>query len=206
MIERIYERIAMVEARLREYVLQKVASIVQVAPSSITSLDLEIEAVEGRQSDEDSQRGLRRYQHAGFRSRASAGHDYVFLLCEGGAGKGVVVAEADDCAISLDEGEAALYSPAEPTCIITMKKDGSMSISANTAKSIDVKVSGGGEVNVDTDGTGSVNINPSHASYLGKPLARIGDMVTVSGAPWPLKAAIGGDPTGVTIGNIGTKG
>ena len=140
--EQLLHRITQLESRLRAFTEQRVSNLIQVAPLAMTKADGYSEQVENRLSDDDVPRGVRRMQHAGFRSRPLDGTDALFVLCEGGAVKAVVISEGDNANVTLDSGEAAVYSPAEPTCIITMKKDGTIIL-----KGKDVSISASGKIN-----------------------------------------------------------
>ena len=147
------ERFARHHQRLVGYIRQLVANMVQVHPITMTTATGKAEGVEERPaagftSDEgqsvpvgQTQRGVRRFQHAGFRSRPPSQSQAVCLLLEGGATKVVVVAEDDGVSVSIEEGESAHYSSAEPTCIIKCSKVGKITIDAATGQ--DVQVNGG---------------------------------------------------------------
>ena len=143
--EQLLDRILQLEVRMREFTIQRTANVVQVAPLTVTTANGYAEAVESRPDEETTQRATVRYQHSGFRSRPPKNTNAVFLLCEGGAGKAMVVAEDDGIAITLDAGEAAIYSPAAPTAIIKFDKDGNITITAASGKTVTVN---GGTDNV----------------------------------------------------------
>src|SRR5579871_2628270 len=102
----ILARLIELEQRLRQFVLQKVATVVYVAPYTLTSSDGRGDGIDGRPDDQSSQRDVHRVQHAGFRSRPLVQAQAVALLAEGSATKMLVVAEDDGAAVDLDEGEA----------------------------------------------------------------------------------------------------
>lgn len=142
-IAELERRIAKLERRLRDELKQRVANVAQVSSVTLTSTDGKGEGVDGRPSDESSQRSVRRMQHSGFRSRPLNQSDALFLTTEGGASKAVVVAEDDHVSVTLAEGEAQAYSPAAPACRIYFDKDGVLHIDADTNNGRDVIVNGG---------------------------------------------------------------
>ena len=121
-------RLQSYEQRIRAFISQKVANIVQFAPISLaTSNGLE-DGLDGRPASQQSQRGARRVQHAGFRSRPPTNSQAVAIAVEGGATKLVVVAEDDGADVPLDEGEACVYSPAQIACRVFLDKNGKLTI------------------------------------------------------------------------------
>lgn len=178
------ERIVSLELRMREFILQRVANIVQTAPLTITTENGDVEAVKGRLAVVDSQRGVRRYQHSGFRSRPPANSDAVFLLCEGGATKAIVVAENDRLELMLDSGEAMLYSPTEPTCTIRLDKSGKIIVTSAAAQAIEITAGAG--ANVILNG-GVLKV------------ARLTDQVTGTAGPYPLSGAVISTPGAANV-------
>lgn len=162
--------------RIRRWVRGEMAALqarlAYWAPSSVTTSDGTRDTVKGRpQSDGDYDFAAPRIQHAGFRSRVAAGSDNrVCVPLGGGTTTHVSVAEDDGqgASVPLDNGEAAVYSPAKPGCRAWFDKDGTLHLDAYSGQNI---VLNGGAVS----------------------LARNGDDVALSGAmqTWMNNVALG---------------
>lgn len=148
-LDALQRRVERLERRLAEVAGQKVANTSQMAPIALTSASGKEEGLDGRPAEEAYQRSARRVQHAGFRSRPLAKTEAVAIQVEGGARKLVVVAEDDGVSLSLDEGDAVLYSPKEPACRVKVDKDGVMSLVAASGKNLTIDVSGAGDIVLD---------------------------------------------------------
>jgi phage gp45-like len=134
------------EARLRSYIDQRVANVAQLSPVSLATSDGLADGVTGPPAEEDSQRQVRRIQHAGFRSRPLEQALAVTLAAEGSSTKLVQIAEDDGLAgqVPLEEGETAIYSPKNPGCRAWFDKDGKLHIDGRAGDlPQDVIVNGG---------------------------------------------------------------
>lgn len=177
------EQLSRLEGRLRGWVAERVAAIVQWSPIGSTDAKRGGYRLDGRPTSQRYSRAARSVQHAGFQSRPLANTNGVVLSVEGGAAKAVVVAEDDGYDANLDEGEAIVYAPGKPTAQMRLKPDGSAAIATESGQDLTVQ---GGSLKVATDTT------PTNNGTLSAVVAPAGPAYTVTitftppgGAPVP---------------------
>lgn len=142
------EQISRLENRLRGWVAERVAAIVQWSPIGSTDAKRGGYRLDGRPTSQRYSRAARSVQHAGFQSRPLANTNGVVLSVEGGPAKAVVVAEDDGYDANLDEGEVILYAPGKPTAHVKIDKDGA--ITATNASGASVQITKDGAITLTT--------------------------------------------------------
>lgn len=135
-IRQLFARLDGIKAWVRDYVHETVARLAYLAPYTMATSDGIEDGIAGRPDEEESQRQARRVQHAGFRSRPLAQSQAVAIAVEGGNTKTVIVAEDDGVSVTLDEGEAAVYSPTTANCIARFLKTGKLTIDSAGVQNI----------------------------------------------------------------------
>lgn len=136
-------RIERLEAKVARLERLLAGTCARLSQTTLTTQAGDAEGVDGLPADEGYQVTVRRYQHAGFRSRPPAHSQTVDVPIDGGATQRAVVAEDDgQNASMIDEGEALFYSPSAPACHVYATSDGDLEVNSDTANGKIVQVNG----------------------------------------------------------------
>lgn len=183
-------------ANLRTWVATQLLNVVDWAPGALASNDGQSDAVEGLPTDDGYQSDTRRVQHAGFRSRFAKTIGNVIVKR---GSRWFAVAEDDGASISLNDGEAIVYSPAHPDAYVKLDKDGA--ITATNASGVSIVLDKNGGATVTTAAGQPVTLNAGAGANVAINAGAAGSVVVNSGTrsvaaqgdtagPYPITATI----------------